>query len=263
MQTYLSGESSVLSVFNQHYYSASPQDNPAPDFLLTPAAATSGPSWLAPAVKAVHAYGVPYRVAELGAISDGGEQGVANTFASALWAVDTMFQYANIGVDRVNWEASNGNYNDPFYFTTSTSHGVTTYTLNPVNPIYYGLLFFQVALGDGAQMLPVELSTPANLTAWATVPASRTPRIAIINKDKTLSGTVAITVPGYSQATVLRLTAPSYTSTTGVTFAGQTLDGSQDGKLQGIHRIETIEGTDGVFQIPMSTTSAALVGFAN
>ncbi len=263
VQAYLSDESSVLSLFTQHYYSASPANNPAADFLLTPAAATAGPSWLAPAVQAAHSYGIPYRVDELGAISNGGVQGVSNTFAAALWAVDTMFEYANVGVDGVNWEASNGNYNDPFYFTTSTSNGVTTYTLNPVNPIYYGLLFFQVALGDGAQMLPVDLTTPANLTAWATVPASRSPRLAIINKDETLAGNVSISMPGYSQATVLLLTAPSYTSTAGVTFAGQTLDGSLSGKLQGTKTEETLEGTDGVFQIPMSITSAALVIFTN
>ncbi len=263
VQTYLSDESSVLSLFTQGYYSASPEDNPAPDFLLTAAAATSGPSWQAPAVEAAHAHKIPFRVDELGAISDGGGRGVANTFAAALWAADTMFEYASVGVDGVNWEASNGNYNDPFFFSSSTSHGVTTYTLNLVNPIYYGLLFFQVALGDGAQMLPVDLTTPANLTAWATVPASRSPRLAIINKDETLAGNVSISMPGYSQAMVLRLMAPSYTSTTGVTFAGQTLDGSKDGKLQGTKTEETLEGTDGVFQIPMSITSAALVIFTN
>jgi hypothetical protein len=68
-----------------------------------------------------------------------------------------------------------------------------------------------------------------------------------------------VSMPGYNHATVLRLTAPSYTSTSGIKFGGQTFDGSTDGTIQGTQTTETIEGVNGVFQLPMTVTSAALM----
>jgi len=76
-----------------------------------------------------------------------------------------------------------------------------------------------------------------------------------------MSGTVNITLSGYSHAQIYRLTAPTYQSTSGVTFAGQTFDGSKDGVIQGAQTIESIDVSDGIFQIPMPITSAALVIF--
>jgi hypothetical protein len=110
-------------------------------------------------------------------------------------------------------------------------------------------------------LLPVEVNTTANLKAWATVDASGVPRLVVINKDKSLTGSVTVTLAGYNHASVLRLLAPAYTSTTGVTLAGQTFDGSTDGKIQGEQVEEAINGTNGLFQLPMAITSAALLIF--
>jgi hypothetical protein len=122
-------------------------------------------------------------------------------------------------------------------------------------------LFFQAATGNGARVLPVNVTTHANLKAWATVDASSIPRLVIVNKDESSSGIVDVAVSGYSRASVLRLSAPSYKSTKGITFAGQTLDGSADGMLRGEKRVETIVASGGVFRIPMSIVGAALVVF--
>jgi hypothetical protein len=253
--------SNVLATFSLHSYATSPGNNPAVDFLLTPAAATTLPAAVASGVALSHANGIPFRMGEIGAASDGGIPSVGGTFASALWSIDIMFNYANVGVDGVNWLTGTNDSDAAFGFTHTTTKGINTYTLSAVNPLYYGFLFFEIALGDGAQFLPVTLNTPANLTAWATLPTGRNPRVAIINKDETLSGTVAVTMPGYSQASVLYLTAPSYTSTHGITLAGQTFDGSTTGNIQGTKTPVTLSGVNGVFQVPMLTTSAALVIF--
>ena len=105
------------------------------------------------------------------------------------------------------------------------------------------------------------LDTQANLKAWATVDASGTPRLVLLNKDETSTGTVDIALSGYSHAHIYRLTAPSYLSTSGVTFAGQTFDGSTNGVIQGTQTIESVDVWDGVFEVPMPITSAALVIF--
>lgn len=261
VRRFVSTEAKTLSSFSQHYYATNPQSKPADDFLLTPRAATSGPAEVAAAVATMHSYGVPFRMGEFSSISNEGVHGVSDTFASALWAVDTMFEYANVGVDGVNWEASSGNYDNPFYFNISTSQNKTTYTLKTVCPLYYGLLLFQAATGNNAHLVSAHLSTQANLKAWATVDATGTKRLVLINKDKTTSGMVSVTAESYRQAVVMRLTAPSYTATEGVAFAGQTFDRSTDGTLQGTRTAETIKGSGGVFQIPMAGTSAALITF--
>ncbi len=260
-QEFEAAHAPALSAFSQHYYAINPQSQPAFDFLLKPAAATAGPSAVAAAVATTHGYGLPFRVGEMNSISDEGVHGISDAFGAALWAIDTMFEYAQVGVDGVNWEASVGNYDAPFLFNSSTTGGKTSYSLSAVTPLYYGLLVFQNATQNGARLLPVNLDTPANMKAWATVDASGDPRLVVINKDEVQTGTVSISLPGYTQANVLRLTAPSYQATSGVTLGGQTFDGSTDGTIQGTQTVETIEGNGGVFQLPMSITSAALVTF--
>jgi hypothetical protein len=81
----------------------------------------------------------------------------------------------------------------------------------------------------------------------------------LLNKDENFAGAVTLIAPGYSTATVTRLEAASYSSTTGVTLGGQTFDGSPDGTIQGTLTKETYTGTNGVFQFNMPLTSGALV----
>jgi hypothetical protein len=248
-----------LGLMSQHFYVTSPGANPAKDFLLTPNAAILGASQMKPSVDEAHKNNIDFRLCETGAISNGGVANISNAFEASLWAVDTMFEDANIGMDGVNWEASTDNYNNPFTFTITNSNLKHVYALKSVTPLYYGMLFFQAATTKSSQILPLTLNTSVNLKAWAVLPAAGAPHVVVINKDETKSGTVAVTMPGYNHATVLRLTAPSYTSTSGIKFGGQTFDGSTDGTIQGTKKTETIEGVNGVFQLPMTVTSAALM----
>ena len=261
VQSYDSTEVGVLTVFSKHWYVGNGAAANPDDLLLMPVAATSGPNAVAAAVATTHQYGIPFRMGEMNSLYHGGEAGISDTFQSALWAVDNMFHYLNAGVDGVNWHTGNGGAYATFEFSVQSSQSGTTYSLTSVRPLYYGLLLFQAATGNGAHLLPVTLNTNANLTAWATLDASNTPRLVLINKDESSTGTVAVTLAGYNHAQILRLTAPSYQSTSGVTFAGQTFDGSTDGSMQGLQSIDQIDVAHGVFNIPMPITSAALVIF--
>ena len=53
-------------------------------------------------VGVAHAHHVPVRIDEMNAVSCGGDPGVSNVFASALWSVDALFEMARVGVDGVN-----------------------------------------------------------------------------------------------------------------------------------------------------------------
>ena len=88
---------------------------------------------------------------------------------------------------------------------------------------------FAQTVQNKAQLLPVSLTTQANIKAWATIDGKQTVRLLLLNKDQNASGAISIALTAYGQATVTRLMAPSYSSTAGVTLGGQTFDGSADG----------------------------------
>jgi hypothetical protein len=259
--TFLSREAGALSGFSAHSYAGNPASNPPSDYLLKPRASTLGPSTFLSAIGASHERHLPFRITEINSFFGFGVHGLSDAFSSALWSVDTMFEYANAGVDGVNWEADGANFCSPFSFAKTMSGDKNEFALKSATPLYYGLLLFQAATGRGARMLSVQASTRANLKAWATLDDSGTVRLVIINKDPMAQGTVNVSIPNYEDATILRLEAPSYTSLSGVSFGGRTLDGSADGKFVGHPISETLHGNRGRFQVSMPITSAALVIF--
>jgi len=259
-------EQSTLYAFTQHFYAGcacNGYHNPS-DFLLRDDNTRWEPSFVAPAVAASHRCGIGYRLDEMNSLCCSGQRGLSDSFSASLWAIDTMFELANIGVDGVNWH--NGNETDPydlFVFAATRTDRTFTYSLHRVNPLYYGLLFFQAATSTNSHLLHVNVDTNANMKAWATADDSGKTRLVLINKDRTATGRIKISIPGYTAAAILRLSAPSYLSTTGVTFAGQTFDGSTDGRIRGTQTVETVNATNGIFVVEMPPTGAALINFSN
>ena len=170
-----------------------------------------------------------------------------------------MFAFVNAGIDGVNWHTASGASYNPFNITATTKSGKNVFTLSQVNPLYYGLLMFAQAAGNGAQLLPVTTLTNANLDAWATVDASGVVHLILINKDESASGSVQFSVPGYANGTAYPLTASSYTATTGVRYAGQTFDGSTDGSIQGTLSTTALTATNGTFSVTVPAVSAMLI----
>ena len=259
--TFLANQPSAFGAYSIHYYAAASTPVPAADYLLTSAAATTLPSNVAGSVPEVHAAGAVYRIDEIGTQSGAGTAGLSNGFQSALWSLDVMFGLAQVGVDGVNWQTSPGNVSAPFVFNvTAVTSTTNSYALQSVSPLYYGLLLFQQATANQAKLVPVTVTTGANVTAWATLDSTEDEeRVVILNKDEANSGKVALNAPGYTSATVTRLLAPSYSSTSGVTLGGQTFDGSSDGSIQGTLTQETYTSSNGQFEINMPTVSGAMV----
>ncbi len=262
VSTFVPAEASALSLFSHHSYGTSPANKPATDYLLTPAASAYFPAQYASAVTTSHAQGVSFRIGETGSCSNGGIHGMSDTFSSALWAIDNMFEYANTGVDGVNWFSSNGSYNSPFYFTNTTSKGVTTHVLTAINPIYYGMLFFEQATQNGAQLLPAALSTASNVKTWATSRCLRhtSSHHSEQRRDQHWN---RIHHNARVHASNIYSSQRSHVHVRHwhITIGGQTFDGSKDGTIQGTQKIQTISGSNGVFKISMPTTSAALLVF--
>jgi hypothetical protein len=195
---------------------------------------------------------------EMNSIACGGQAGVSDAFGSALWALDTMFEYAKLGVTGVNLHNGNGGAYAVFSFNIQNGTA-TTYSIQSIRPLYYGLLLFTEAAPAGSQLLPVALSTTANLKAWATLDSSGNVRLLLINKDTTAIGLVEVQLAGYSTAVVTRLTAPTYQSSTGLTLAGQTFDNSTDGTPLGTAYAEFVTPVAGTYSVALPPTTAVLL----
>ena len=265
-----------LHTNTQHLYVLSSGTCASPyDCLLQPisgAYLASQPTWLATSAVSAHGSSYKFRVNEMNSIANGGQSGVSNTFSSALWLIANAMNMAQETVDGVNihcgCETGDGTYYDQFYITVN-SGSPNTFALASVKPVYYAMLFFDTATQNNAAIYPVTLTlnTPCSvsgwtgcLEAWETKDTSGVYRLSLVNLDEVHGGNVVVSNAA-ATASVCYLSAPSFTSTSGVTFAGQTFDGSTTGTIQGAASYTTLTPSGGVFTIPMAVTQAAIVRF--
>ena len=136
--------------------------------------------------------------------------GISNTFSEALWGIDTLFNYVNVGMDGVNLSTGEGTQYALFDLHRGTRNGIFVWDVQQVNARYYAVLAFTSMLGNNARLLPVSTTTTANVSVWATVDDVSTVHLLVINKDQQAAGDVQITLPGYSTGTVRYLLAASY-----------------------------------------------------
>ncbi len=253
----------AANIVTQHEYLACyDANNPEPsDFLLQPASSTMHLYYLTPYAAAAHAGNMRFRVAEMNSICLGGQPGLSNSFSSALWAIDTMFEYANAGVDGVNWNTSyDGGAYDLFQFSIWNNGLINQYYLEAVRPLYYGLLFFSRAAGNNAKLLPVSTTTSYNVKIWATLDATGKAHVVIINKELSQTGDVQFTLDGFTGGTVTQLSAPGgYLATSGVTFGGQTFDGSVNGAPVGSLTTQALTPAGSLWTVSVPPMSAALI----
>jgi hypothetical protein len=154
---------------------------------------------------------VPLRITETNSVASGGTTGVSNVFASTLWGMEHMFTLAEHGVVGVNFHGSlSGGIYQPLDGTPGN------YT---ARPLYYAMLAFSTAAQG--QTVPVDIVEHTSVTVHATLGPDGSLRITAINRDPLTPVQVRIT-PGrtFTHAGTLRVTAPSLSSTSGVTFAG-------------------------------------------
>jgi hypothetical protein len=106
-----------------------------------------------------------WRMDECNTCSGHGQEGLSDTFISALWAIDYMFQVAKRGGSGVNFESDENGMDGtvPFYYEpVKESDGVVV----QVQPEYYGMLFFTQA-GVGSMVSATVTTSAQYFTAWA------------------------------------------------------------------------------------------------
>ena len=259
LNSFVSGEVSHLAYAAQHWYTQNGcSGSPTVAAELSAAFAKPPDTNYAGYVLNAHTAGTTLRISEMNDIDCGGRSGISNTFAAALWMSDAMFNLASVGTDGVNIFSDFGNY-DLMDFPSLSACTINVTSSCKVSPNYYGFQLFQEATQNSAKFLPVSITTSANVSVWATIDAAGIIRIAVLNKDQTNSGTVDITLAGYGNASLKTLTAASVTATKGVSYGGQTFDGSTDGRIQGTLSTTTVTPTSGVYTFAIAHTSAALL----
>ncbi len=228
-------------------------DYPTIPHLLADTASLTQAEDLAPYVAIAHARGLPIRNDEMNTVACGNVGGVANTFASALWAMDASFQMANVGVDGINIHTAAGYSDQLFSFTRAGSRW-----RGQVAPEYYGLLMFAQAAPRGARLLPV-LGATSTLRAWATKAPNGRIRVLLIN-DASHPQALTLHVGAGATAVVQRLKAPSVRATGHITIAGQSFArNTTTGKLTGHFRTTLLHRRGGAFVVRLPDASAELL----
>ena len=181
-----------------HYYSEGQMSGPAVGIENMLGSGPKLAGIIQYAAKVTADSGLRVRMAEMQSVSGGGQAGVSDTLAAALWGIDTMFTLAQAGWLGVNFHGGGGIYN-PLVETTGGSF--------IPKPIYYAMLFF-AETGRGS-ILPVQLgASRPTLRVFAVRGSGGEKRIILVNINLTRSEQVHISAQGRA-ASFLRLTAPS------------------------------------------------------
>lgn len=214
-----------------------------------------------PYVTRAHAAGASFRIDELGSVSCNGRTGVSDTFASALWLLDALFNVAAQDIDGVNIHTYPGLPNDLFDFERFGGRWKAA-----VHPLYYGAMMFAQAAPAGSQLLRVQAGRQTQLRAWATLAPDDRLRVLLIN-DSLGASTQALVSPGSgfaspghgAGASVERLLAASAYATSGVSIGGRTFGAwTGSGHLQPL-LLQALRPTDGAYRLSLPPASAALL----
>ena len=255
---FIQAEHAKIGLVTIHYYPlGAPIKNPkSPHFasipnLLKNANSQVYASLIEGSVKMGHRFGLPVRYGEMNSAWDGGKRGVSNTFASALWCADTLFEIANAGGAGANFHT--GPIYGAFWPAGRHSQG-----LQP-HPLYYGMLLFAKAVQNRGRLMPVKYPRTGNIKIWACQDHSHVMRIVVINNNLTDDIRIALPTTPLSHATVEYLTAPGVAATTGINFGGITFDQTTNGMPRGYFEPEPLIASGRQWIVPVAHTSAALI----
>lgn len=193
-------------------------------------------------------------VSELNSVSCAGNRGVSDSFASALWAPDALFELIRAGVNGVNLHLRPQLPNAPFLLR----HG----SIRP-QPELYGLAMFAQMLGPGARRVILASRHPRalHLKAWAMRSTLGT-SVLLINKGPRAAEVSVRPARGkvFGPAQLLRLRARSPYSRSGITYGGRSI--GDDARWHGRPRARSLTSSGGSYRVRVGGFSALLLKIA-
>ena len=206
--------------------------------------------------------GYNIRIEETNSAYGGSNNGVTNSYAAALWAMDYFCYMAyNTNMEGMNLHTGPIGSNSGSYNAISPVGAASSYTLEGPG---YGLWAFHY--GSQGQPLQTTLSNPsgANVSAYGLLETSGGETVHIINKTFG-SGAVNVTAtitPGgsytHAQVIVLQQANNDVTATSGVTFGGEPMN--SDGTWTGGYGPAS-SLTNGTYTFTLPAAQAAIVHF--
>ncbi len=196
--------------------------------------------------------GLPFRLAETNSCYAAGKQGVSDTFASALWGAELMYQLAQSGGMGINFHGGGYGWYTPIAGTPQNGF--------VARPIYYGILLFEQA-GPGT-LVATTISPGENdsLSAYGVQSTDGKLKLAVFNKSLERSLRVKI-APGQrvGRATCLRLYSPGIEDTVDTTLGAAQVGSS--GTWSPLKQ-PSLPIEDGEASLEMPAASAALITFS-
>jgi hypothetical protein len=238
---------------SQHYYAEGPPTDPSMTIerLLRPNPKLVDE--LAGMRATVEQTGLPFRLAETNSCYQGGKPGVSDTFASALWGSDLMYQLASAGGIGINFHGGGYGWYSPVAGTRQNGF--------LARPLYYGMLLFaQAGVGTLLETTLDRAPDAPLLTAYALRAPGGALKVAAFNKNMDRAVQLDID-PGLrtGAATALRLYAPRLDDATDVTLAGAPVGASGSWSVASEEK-PAVEG--GIVGMELPPASAALVSFS-
>jgi hypothetical protein len=244
VERFAADEGHDLRLLTHHYYREGQTPTSTADKLLRPDAKLA--AMLDRMRAASKSSGVPYRICETNSFSGGGRPGVSDTFAAALWALDYLCVLAWHGADGVNMETG---INQLDFISSYSPIGDDQHGHYRAAPEYYGMLAFAEAC-HGERVAVSYDAGAVNVTAYATVDADGT-TLVLVNKNEGTDADMRIAAKSEAgSARVMRLSAPSLDSKTGVAV-------EQDGRWRGSS--ENARVIHGICRVHVPAASAAIV----
>jgi len=240
------------AILTDHYYPLTACGHkPTATQLLSPEVRLEETVMLSTLAAIQRTAGAPLEIDETNDISCKGQPGVSNTFASALWASDYIARAMRAGLRGIDFHTL---LNLPQSYTALVGEGPS---LHP-NPEWYALLLTHAL--QGSSVLPTAVGSDSNITAQGFVRPDGTVQVLLVNfyPEGSRTRRVNLTVHGRSSdATVLRLTAPSTLATSGVTLGGAEVAASGHWHPRG--PLPVVHERTGTLTVSMPAASAALV----
>jgi glycosyl hydrolase family 79 len=204
---------SELVFLTCHYYSEGPASSP--DVTMERMLDSGGVlgNIIDSVARRTEGSGLKVRMAETNSVYGGGKTGISDTLGAALWGVDVMFTLAQAGWLGINFHVGGASRYSPVAQGASGA-------FEP-RPLYYAMLLFAYT-GCGS-LVPIHQRGTSSLRGFAVRGTDGERRVVLVNKDLARNVRVGLTTTG-TRATILRLTAPSVESKTGITFGGDSLD---------------------------------------
>ena len=244
-----------------HHYPLGCHQVPAPTVarLLSPSIRRLEDLSLARYVSVSRVSAIPFRVDETNSVSCGGRDGISDTFASALWALDYIAHTMAAGAAGMNFHGNPANCQGYSPVCAPTAARLAGGELT-AQPEWYALLFARALIGDRPLKSVVSSSARANLDVTTLLAPDGALHVVIVDDDPPGSRAALVSVHvgrGFGAGRMLSLTAPSPAAAAGVGLGGQSVQ--SDGFWRQPAALPGSANRGGVIRVAVSPTSAMLL----